>query len=116
MSRTWRSADATCTASAGDYTRGARSEELWGPDAATFNPDRWFEDDAAVREKYLIPFGLGYASCPGQHLARIEISKMAATIVRDYNIQQVEQGQQWKHTAYFSATPHSWPVYIEKHT
>lgn len=27
-------------------------EELWGPDAREFNPDRWFAEDIAMKEKY----------------------------------------------------------------
>jgi cytochrome P450 len=30
------------------------SKEFWGPDANEFSPNRWFEKDNAVREKYLI--------------------------------------------------------------
>ena len=32
------------------------SEEIWGPDAREFNPDRWFREDAAeLEKKYFIP-------------------------------------------------------------
>lgn len=91
------------------------SKECWGSDATEFNPDRWVAEDIGARERYLIPFGAGYASCPGQHLARIELSKMAATIVRDYDICQVNAGQEWQYVANFTAVPHSWPVYIQKY-
>jgi len=39
---------------------------------------------------------------------------MAATIVRDYDIVQVDPTNEWKWKAYFNLVPHSWPVYIEK--
>lgn len=53
-------------------------------------------------------------SCPGQHLAKMELSKICATIVRDYRIRQVDPNQQWKWKAYFTVAPHSWPCYVEK--
>ncbi|KAK8069631.1 benzoate 4-monooxygenase cytochrome P450 [Apiospora phragmitis] len=68
------------------------SKEIWGPDAREFSPDRWLEPDAAAKEKYFIPWGVGYASCPGQHVARMQLSKIGATIVRDYEIRQVVPG------------------------
>ncbi|KAK8084910.1 cytochrome p450 [Apiospora hydei] len=90
------------------------SKEIWGPDAREFNPDRWLEPDAAAKEKFFIPWGVGYASCPGQHVARMQLSKLSATIVRDYEVRQVVPGAEWKWSAWFTSVPHSWPVYITK--
>ncbi|KAJ3546856.1 hypothetical protein NM208_g1799 [Fusarium decemcellulare] len=90
------------------------SKELWGEDAHEFNPDRWLEADAAAKEKYWVPFGAGYGSCPGQNVAKIELAKITATLVRDYDIKQVDSKQEWKWKAYFTVVPHSWPVYIKR--
>ncbi|KAK7942902.1 cytochrome P450 [Apiospora aurea] len=90
------------------------SKEIWGPDAREFNPDRWLEPDAAAKEKFFIPWGVGYASCPGQHIARMQLSKLSATIVRDYEVRQVVPGAEWRWSAWFTSVPHSWPVYITK--
>ncbi|KAK3906033.1 cytochrome P450 [Staphylotrichum tortipilum] len=90
------------------------STEIWGPDAAKFKPDRWLSESITAVEKYWIPFGAGYNSCPGQNLTKIELSKILATLVRDYDIRQVDKEQEWKYKAYFTVVPHSWPCYIEK--
>ncbi|KAI8943409.1 hypothetical protein NX059_001421 [Plenodomus lindquistii] len=90
------------------------SKELWGEDAHEFNPDRWLTGDPARMEKYWIPFGAGYGGCPGQNIAKIELAKITATLVRDYKIKQVDEKQEWKWKAYFTVVPHSWPVFIEK--
>lgn len=87
---------------------------IWGANAQDFVPDRWFADDIEQKEKCFAPFGLGYAGCPGQHLAGIEIAKICATIVRDYDIRQVHPEQEWKYEVYFGVCPYDWPVYIEK--
>ncbi|KAB5580586.1 cytochrome P450 [Coniochaeta sp. 2T2.1] len=90
------------------------SREIWGPDAHEFNPDRWLEESVAGLEKYWIPFGAGYNSCPGQNVTKIELSKITATIVRDYDICQVNPEQEWKYKAYFTVVPHSWPCLVRK--
>lgn len=89
-------------------------EALWGPDAREFNPDRWFAKDIAAKEKYWLVFGLGYAACPGSRLAKLQLSKIAATLVRDYDIRQVDPQQSWKFDAYFGAVPFDWPVFVDK--
>lgn len=61
-----------------------------------------------------LQFGAGYMSCPGQNVARIELSKITATIVRDYDIRQVDMNKEWKYKAYFTVVPHSWPCLIQK--
>ncbi|KAI4931464.1 hypothetical protein J4E85_004057 [Alternaria conjuncta] len=90
------------------------SKEIWGADAHVFSPDRWLAEDSTTKEKYWIPFGAGYGGCPGQNIAKIELAKIAATLVRDYKIKQVDPTQDWQWKAYFTVVPHSWPVYIEK--
>lgn len=61
-----------------------------------------------------VQFGAGYESCPGHNIAKMELSKLTATIIRDYDIRQVTPGQEWSYKATFVAAPHSWPVYVEK--
>ncbi|KAK8140038.1 hypothetical protein PG984_000104 [Apiospora sp. TS-2023a] len=88
------------------------SKEIWGEDAREFNPDRWFGDDVAQLEKHFIPFSLGYGSCPGQNLGRIELSKICATLIRSYEFRQVEPEQQLQYEAYFGLTAHMPACYV----
>ncbi|KAK8058252.1 hypothetical protein PG994_008700 [Apiospora phragmitis] len=92
------------------------SEELWGPDTHEFVPERWLGDDkkTAALDKYFIPFGLGYNSCVGQNLVRIELSKILPTIVRRYDISLVNPEQEWSYKTFVAAVPGDWPVYVEK--
>lgn len=59
-------------------------------------------------------WGAGYASCPGQHIARLQLSKISATVVRDYDIRQVNGEAEWRWSAWFTCVPHDWPVYVER--
>jgi cytochrome P450 len=52
--------------------------------------------------------------CPGQNFSRIELAKITATLVRDYNIRLVDPEKPWKWKAHFTTIPHDWPVYVEK--
>ncbi|KAH8666925.1 cytochrome P450 [Xylariales sp. PMI_506] len=90
------------------------SKELWGEDAREFNPDRWLKAGATALEKYYIPSGAGYNSCPGQNVTKIELSKFTSTLVRDYDIRRVDPEQPWKWKAYFTVLPHSWSVLIDR--
>ncbi|KAI1268171.1 cytochrome P450 [Xylariaceae sp. FL1019] len=93
-----------------------RSKALWGEDVNEYKPERWLSGDTAALDRNYVAFGLGFNSCPGQHLARIEMYKIAATIVRDYDIRQVNPDQAWSHDAYFIDCPYDWPVLITKRT
>lgn len=53
-------------------------------------------------------------SCPGQHYAKLEISKLCATIVRDYDIRLVNPERPWKWHASFTMVPYDWPVYVTR--
>ncbi|KAK8100231.1 hypothetical protein PG999_010605 [Apiospora kogelbergensis] len=87
-----------------------------GADAHDFVPERWHMDEkkTAALDKYFIPFGLGYNSCVGQNLVRIELSKILPTIVRRYDISFVNPEQEWTYKTYVAAVPGDWPVYIKQ--
>lgn len=42
------------------------NEEVWGPDARVFNPDRWLQPGAKSLEQYLCTFSKGARMCIGQ--------------------------------------------------
>lgn len=95
---------------------------IFGPDVGVFNPRRWFirnvnsqleMDRIRAMEACVIPFSAGYNQCPGQHLAHLEIGKVAALMVRDYEIHQVEEGKEWTYRSHLAATPFWWPCWLK---
>ncbi|KAI3319775.1 cytochrome P450 [Xylariaceae sp. AK1471] len=90
------------------------NREIWGEDADEFRPERWLEEGASSREKHWIPWSAGFASCPGQNVAKMEMPKLIATLLRDYSFRQVNEGQEWSYEATFGLLPYNWPVYVEK--
>lgn len=59
-------------------------------------------------------FGAGYNSCPGHYIAKMELSKITATILRDYDLKLVDETREWHWRAYFTVVPKGWPVYVTK--
>ncbi|KIW04443.1 uncharacterized protein PV09_04709 [Verruconis gallopava] len=93
-----------------------KNKEIFGADADKFNPDRWMVDTERWRamDKYIITFGAGYNQCPGRHLAHLEVSKVAATLLRDFDVEQVTPGQSWTFETHFTAVPYNWPCRVRR--
>ncbi|KAI9348678.1 cytochrome P450 [Obelidium mucronatum] len=67
-------------------------QNVWGPDAAEFNPDRF---DGLVAEGAFIPFGAGPHMCPGQKMALVEMKGVVIGLLSRYKFSLVE-GQNLK--------------------
>lgn len=65
------------------------NRDVFGADAHTFRPERWLDvDKAQFTEMDRTSFGFAYGrrACLGQHLARIEMKKVVAAILRDFRV------------------------------
>lgn len=91
-----------------------RLTSIFGADADSFNPLRWLGNSDSVRQmdRNMVAFGAGYNQCPGRNPAHLEVSKAAALMVRDYDIKQINPGQEWKFMSHFAAIPHDWPCWV----
>lgn len=77
-----------------------KSPEIWGEDAAIFNPRRFMQpegkQDPAAREKRKVqtqgyfPFGGGRHLCPGRHFVSIESMSFAATLAYGFDISMAD--------------------------
>lgn len=106
-----------------------RDPALFGKDADFFKPDRWLHPDSKVLEKNLIAvdivnlhrphqgrtnasmqFGAGYMSCPGRHVAHMQLSKLLSTLFLDYDIELERPDQEWPISGSIIARPYGWSV------
>ncbi|RFU35065.1 hypothetical protein B7463_g1297, partial [Scytalidium lignicola] len=67
-------------------------KELWGPDADTFNPERWMQDgcvnSGGVKNNYgFLTFLHGPRSCIGETFARSELACLVAAIVGRFRME-----------------------------
>lgn len=73
------------------YAMG-RNEELWGPDAKEFKPERWIGPDGKIIQhsiwKYPV-FLAGPRQCLGIDLAKIEMASFLATVLRRFHFKLV---------------------------
>ncbi|KAH7346364.1 cytochrome P450 [Rhexocercosporidium sp. MPI-PUGE-AT-0058] len=88
---------------------------LFGEDAATFNPRRWLDPARASKmNSVMIAFGAGYNQCPGQNLAKLELYKTCAMVMRDFEIELVDPRREWRYETYFTVAPHDWPCVVRR--
>ncbi|KAJ5753488.1 uncharacterized protein N7511_007641 [Penicillium nucicola] len=62
------------------------SEEIWGVDARSFNPDRWLTPEAKSLEQYMCAFSKGTRMCLGQNLALAEVTIIMAYMFRSFKM------------------------------
>lgn len=109
-----------------------RDPDIFGQDSHIYNPDRWLQGETKRMDSFLIhvrlPFclstlylclhfmqwGAGYNQCPGRNLAQFELSKILATVLRDYEVEQIEPQKEWKFETRFLAVPYGWPCRIRR--
>ncbi|XP_051180167.1 cytochrome P450 714C3 isoform X1 [Lolium perenne] len=61
--------------------------DIWGQDAGEFRPDRFMNGAAAACKPahMYMPFGHGPRSCPGQHLAVVELKVLLVRLLSKYS-------------------------------
>lgn len=68
------------------------NRDIWGPDAAEFNPERFIDtppDEEKKRRGALIPFGGGKYLCPGRRFAVAEIAGMVGAMALVFDVEGV---------------------------
>jgi hypothetical protein len=73
------------------------NKQVYGEDAETFRPERWFEDEQRVREmkRCNMAFGAGARVCIGRNISMMEIVKLVPTLMRTYDFRLVDPSKEW---------------------
>lgn len=68
-----------------------RNPNIWGPDAHTFNPDRWLDEGymAKITAGAWRPFERGPRNCIGQELAMLEAIVVLVAVARGFVFEKV---------------------------
>ncbi|MCJ1414946.1 hypothetical protein MMC32_001276 [Xylographa parallela] len=62
------------------------NQDVWGSNAADFDPDRFLEDKSLARSPSFRPFGGGVNLCPGRYLAKEVVATFVALLLSRFEI------------------------------
>ncbi|KAI1302524.1 cytochrome P450 [Xylaria venustula] len=83
-----------------------RNEEIFGPDAGVFRPERFLDCNEEKRAELMrnidLAFGHGRWQCPGKTLAWLELNKIFVEILRICDLQIVNPEAPWRCRGYSS--------------
>lgn len=64
-----------------------RNKDVFGEDVDVFRPERWLEgDERTGMSSSLLSFGRGNFGCLGRNLAKMEVVKFVAAVVREFEV------------------------------
>ncbi|KAI0888279.1 cytochrome P450 [Annulohypoxylon maeteangense] len=83
-----------------------RNNDIWGPDANEFRPERWLRGEEESEDAYRgrmkrfnaadLTFGGGSRMCLGRYIAQMEVYKVVATLVSHFEIELADPTSEWK--------------------
>ncbi|KAH8654972.1 cytochrome P450 [Tricladium varicosporioides] len=73
------------------YRQILMDEEVFGSDAAYFNPNRFLNDKFLAKCPSFRPFGSGTTHCPGRFLAQKEVLTFVALAVSRFDVQKAKE-------------------------
>ncbi|CAG5186751.1 uncharacterized protein ALTATR162_LOCUS11693 [Alternaria atra] len=86
------------------------NEDIFGPDASQFKPERWLTEDAKQRsfmERNFLTFGAGPRTCIGKNVSLLEMYKVIPQIVRKFDFVADEGGSAY-HGSFFLSRFHTY--------
>ncbi|KAJ5305480.1 Cystathionine beta-synthase core [Penicillium atrosanguineum] len=75
-----------------------QSEKIFGPDPASFQPERWLEDKdrVSIMEANFLSFGAGARTCIGKNISLLEMSKVIPCLLSKFHFQLEQSEQPWE--------------------
>lgn len=95
------------------------NENIFGPDAKDFKPERWLEAEKKGGERiksmngYYLPFGLGARTCIGRHISELEMCKLIPRLVRDFDFELEKVDRDWNLKNHWFVKPTDFRVRIK---
>ncbi|USW46942.1 Putative cytochrome P450 [Septoria linicola] len=92
-------------------------EDIWGPDAAQFKPERWIDSSTErlkIMDSFFMPFGLGSRTCIGRHISFLEMNKVIPMIVSKFDFEIVNQSGTLETENYWFVKPTDFRVVVKE--
>ncbi|KAK5060098.1 hypothetical protein LTR84_009982 [Exophiala bonariae] len=93
------------------------NQDVFGPDAQTFRPERWLTADAETLKEMnasYMPFGLGTRTCLGRHISTLEMCKLVPRLVVAYDFALAKPKKEWNTSNFWFVRPTDFHVYVTK--
>ncbi|KAI4094917.1 MAG: hypothetical protein LQ344_001962 [Seirophora lacunosa] len=93
-------------------------EDVFGPDASAFKPERWIDGggDVARMQRTMLVFGAGTRTCIGKNISLSEIYKLIPHIMRSFHIRLAEPAKEWRTRNYWFNKQSGILVHVEERT
>ena len=75
-----------------------RRRDIWGHDVETFRPERWLENEEKAKRmnSMLFQFGAGNFICIGRNISLLEMYKITAAVLCEFEIELVHPEREWR--------------------
>ncbi|KAF9333872.1 hypothetical protein BG006_003025 [Podila minutissima] len=91
-----------------------RDEQIWGPDAKDYNPERWLTGEKPSSAKF-VAFHLGPRTCLGQQFATIEAITLMSMMVSSFTFELVDPDTEPEYMASLTLPmAKGLPVYVKR--
>lgn len=74
------------------YRQILMNDDVFGPDAARFNPERFLKNPSLAKNLSFRPFGSGTTHCPGRFLAQKEVLTFIAVALGRFDVHKSIEG------------------------
>lgn len=93
-----------------------RRRDIWGDDVETFRPERWLEDEEKAKKmnSSLSQFGHGNFICIGRWISMLEMYKLTAAMLNEFDVELIHPEREWKLLAGNFARPDAVDVRLRK--
>ncbi|KAI9654954.1 MAG: hypothetical protein M1821_005707 [Bathelium mastoideum] len=94
------------------------NQQVYGEDAESFNPDRWFasEEKVSQMKRYNMSFGAGPRVCVGRNISMMEIVKLIPEMMRMYDFRLVNPNKEWEILGHWFTKQTGIDMYFTKRT